>query len=144
MELSNSNLSTLTTNKTILTVRLNDTSSSCKLFEAGKMEITLPNNLVSSKITNAQALYTNGLNVKNAKIENGKIVLNIDGKQTKYDTENISGGVTIVIDLELDIDDTVPSHEEKMKLTYNNISTEKIVNIVSKGVLLLNKINIRK
>ena len=141
MEINNNNISTLTNNKIALTIKMDDTNSSCNLFKAGKMEITLPQNLVNSKITNAQSLYTNGLQVTNAKIENGKVILDIQGKQTNYDIQNISGGVNIIVELELDIDDSTPTHEETLQTTFNNTSVSQKVNIVSKeGVLLLNKI----
>ena len=141
MEINNNNISTLTNNKIALTIKMDDTNSSCNLFKAGKMEITLPQNLVNSKITNAQSLYTNGLQVTNAKIENGKVILDVQGKQTNYDIQNISGGVNIIVELELDIDDSTPTHEETLQATFNNTSVSQKVNIVSKeGVLLLNKI----
>lgn len=136
MELSNNNFSTLTINRTTLTIKLNDTNSSCDLFESGTMEITLPDNLTSAKIINAHALYTNGLKITNAKIENGKIILDIEGKQTTYDTENINGGVNIVIDLELDIEDTVANHDEKMVLSYGRGTATVGIHIFSRYGLL--------
>lgn len=142
MEINNNNISTLTNNKIALTIKMNDTNSSCNLFKAGKMEITLPQNLVSSKITNAQSLYTNGLQVTNAKIENGKVILDVQGKQTNYDIQNISGGVNIIVELELDIDDSTPTHEETLQTTFNNTSVGQKVNIVSKeGVLNYTRIS---
>ena len=141
LELNNNNLSTLATNKITATIKLNDTNPSCELFESGNMEITLPSNLTNAKIVNAKALYTNGLNITNAKIEDGKIMITVEGKQTNYDTENISGGVNIVLDLELDIKNTTPTHQETMELTYNNKKETTTVNIVSKaGLLMLSEI----
>lgn len=140
LELSNGNLSTLTTNNITATIKLNDTNNSCKLFEAGNIEITLPKNLTNAKIKNAKSLYENGIKITNAKIENGKVILTVSGKQTTYDTENISGGVNIVIDLQLNIEDTTPTHKETIKMTYNNSWVSKDINIVSKsGLLMLSK-----
>lgn len=142
MEINNNNISTLTNNKIALTIKMDDTNSSCNLFKAGKLEITLPQNLVSSKITNAQSLYTNGLQVTNAKIENGKVILDVQGKQTNYDIQNISGGVNIIVELELDINDSTPTHEETLQATFNNTSVSQKVNIVSKeGVLNYTRIS---
>lgn len=140
LELSNNNLSTLTTNNITATIKLNDTNNSCKLFESGNIEISLPKNVTSAKIKNAKSLYENGIKITNAKIENGKVILTVEGKQTTYDTENISGGVNIVIDLELNISYTTASHTETIKMTYNNNSVSTDVNIVSKnGLLMLSK-----
>ena len=69
----------------------------CELLNAGN-DVIIVDNLVNSKITNAQSLYTNGLQVTNAKIENGKVILDIQGKQTNYDIQNISGGVNIIVE----------------------------------------------
>lgn len=139
-DISNKNLSTLANNKTKVTIKLDDTNSSCKLFGAGQITIKLPNNLSSAKITSAEALYENGIKITSAKIEKGYVVLQVAGKQTSYDIENVSGGVNIVIELELDIEDTVPSHEETMDITYGEVTAKENLNIVSKsGILVLNK-----
>lgn len=143
IDASNKSLSTLSTNKTTLTVRLNDTNSSCTLFKAGTMEIKLPNNLTNVKIAGAKILYANGLSVKGATIKDGKIILTIEGEQKAYDVSNINGGVNIVIDLEdITFDARTPSHAENITLSYAGKTTNVGVNIVSKaGVLLLNKVS---
>ena len=105
IEMSNNKLSTLATNETRITITLNDTNSSCKLYEAGTIEIDLPKNITNVNIANAKILYGNGIEVTGATIKEGKIILTVEGKQTKYDIENISGGVNIVIDLVIDIED---------------------------------------
>ena len=141
VELNNSNLSTLTTNRVTMTIKLNNTNNSCALFGAGKLEVTLPSNLTSSK-ANVKALYTNGLQFKKAEISNGKLIISVDGSQKNYDIENISGGVNVVIDLELDIANNTPSHEETIDVTFDNAKVSKKINIVSKsGLLLLNKVS---
>ena len=141
-DISNKNLSTLSSNKTTLTVKLDDTNESCNLFKAGTMEIKLPNNLTNVKIAGTKILYANGLSVTEATIKDGKIVLTIEGEQKAYDVSNINGGVNIVIDLEdMTFDARTPSHAENITLTYAGKTTNVGVNIVSKaGVLLLNKV----
>lgn len=142
LELSNNRLSTLSTNNITATIKFNDTNSSCKLFKEGRIEISLPKNIVSAKITNVKSLYTNGLKVINASIEKGKIILDVKGNQTTYDITNASGGVNIVIDLEIDISYLTASHKETLKMSYNENILYKDVDIVSKdGLLLLSKIN---
>lgn len=136
LELSSNKLSTLTTNKVTATLKIDDTNSSCKLLEAGNIELTLPQNYKNVKIT-AKSLYENGITVKSAKVENGKIILEIKGKQTTYDFTNVSGGVNIVIDIELDIDDTVATHKEVITAQYNGTVETKEIEIVSLSELLL-------
>lgn len=142
LELSNDRLSTISNNKITATVKLNDTNSSCKLFSAGEMRIKLPDNLSNIKISEIKMLYANGLKLENAKLKDGYIIINITGKQEAYDLENIAGGVNIVFDLEIDIKDTVTTHEENIDVIFNGYKTSKKVNIVSKdGVVVLNKLN---
>ena len=140
-ELSNNKLSTLTTNKITATVKINDTNSSCKLVNGGNIELTLPDNTANANIISAKSLYENGISIKKAKVENEKVILEISGKQTTYDTLNISGGVNIVLDLEIDIADTVATHKENINLSYNNVQVSKEIEIVSKyGLLMESKI----
>lgn len=140
VDLDNNNLSTLANNKTKITIKLNDTNSTCKLYEAGKIKIKLPENITNAKIVGAEALYENGIKITKANIKNGYIILTVEGSQTSYDTENVSGGVNIIIDVEIDIEDTVPSHTETMEVTYADAKVTKDLNIVSKyGLLMLSK-----
>ena len=140
VDLDNNNLSTLANNKTKITIKLNDTNSTCKLYEAGEIKIKLPENITSAKIVGAEALYENGIKITKANIKNGYIILTVEGSQTSYDTENVSGGVNIIIDVEIDIEDTVPSHTETMEVTYADAKVTKDLNIVSKyGLLMLSK-----
>ena len=139
VELSSSNLSTLSTNKVRLTMKMDDTNSSCKLAKAGNMELTLPQNLTSAKIITTGILYGNGIEIKSAKIENGKLIISLVGEEKSYNIENINGGINIVTDLELDINDTVATHNETLNLSYNSASVTKDVNIISNaGLLVLN------
>ena len=140
VDLDNNNLSTLANNKTKITIKLNDTNSTCKLYEAGEIKIKLPENITNAKIVGAEALYENGIKITKANIKNGYIILTVEGSQTSYDTENVSGGVNIIIDVEIDIEDTVPSHTETMEVTYADAKVTKDLNIVSKyGLLMLSK-----
>ena len=144
VELSNHNISTLSTNKVTATIKLNDTNSSCKLLEAGNIVMTLPAGLASAKITNAKILYGNGMSAK-AAIKDGKIVVTLSGKQTRYDIENISGGVNIVLDIEMDMQDAVPTHKETLTTTYQEAKVDTEIQVVSKaGLLMLNNVSTNK
>ena len=137
LNLSNNKLSTLTTNNITATIKINDTNSSCKLINGGNIELTLPANIANANIISAKSLYENGISIKRAKIENGKVILEIAGQQTSYDTLNISGGVNIVLDLEVDIADDVSTHNETITAKYNDGVSSKQIEIVSKpGVLM--------
>lgn len=141
LELSGAGLSTLTSNKVTATIKLNDTNSSCKLLQAGTLTMTLPANLTSAKITNAKLLYGNGLSASGATIKDGKVVVTLTGKQTKYNTENISGGVNLVLDLELDIKNTVATHTETLTASFAGAKATTDVNVVSKpGLLMINNV----
>ena len=144
---NNNDFGTLDNNNEVtVTIKLNDTNSSCKLFKAGTLELTLPKNS-NSTIISASILQPNGLTLSNSKIENGKVVLTIGGEQKTYDTTNTMGGTTIVLKLKVDINDTVPTHKETLELRYtpNNSTTvgiTKEVIISSLGdVLMLSRVN---
>lgn len=140
-ELSNNKLSTLVTNKLTATIKINDTNSSCKLIDGGNLELKLPDNITNAKVLSAKSLYENGISIKKAKIENGKVILEISGKQTGYDITNISGGTNIVLDIEIDIADSVATHKENINVTYNGMQVSKEIEIISKyGLLMESKI----
>ena len=139
LDLSNNKISTLTTNKITATIKIDDTNSSCKLVEAGNIELTLPQNCKNVKAT-AKSLYENGIAIKSVKIENGKVILEVKGKQTTYDLTNVSGGVNIVVDLEIDIEDTVATHKENLNLGYNGVQVSKEIEIISKSGILMESI----
>lgn len=141
LELSNDKLSTLSTNNITTTIKLNDTNGSCKLVQSGTIELTLPKNITAT-ITNIKSLYENGITIKNAKIENGKVKIEITGKQTAYDISNVSGGVNIVLNLQFDIEDTEATHRENINLSYRGETISKEIEINSIGeLLILSKIN---
>ena len=140
LELSNNKLSTLTTNKLTATIKINDTNSSCNLVNGGNIELALPANTVNAKVISVKSLYENGISIKKANIENGKVILEISGKQTNYDITNISGGVNIVLDLEIDIEDTVATHNETITAKYNETVVNKEIEISSvNNVLVVSK-----
>ena len=142
--LSNYSVSTITENKLTATIKLNDTNNSCKLIEAGTLEMALPANLTNAKITNAKIVYGNGINA-NATMKNGKVMVTLTGKQTSYDVENISGGVNIVLDLAFTLDNTVPSHKETLTTTYGSAKVSTDINVVSKaGLFMVNTVENNK
>lgn len=139
---SNTNFSTLQTSKTTLTVKLDDTNASTKLFNNPIITVKLPEGLTGGHLSSPEILNGNGLSIKTAKAENNVITIELEGKQTAYDLNNVSGGVNIVMDIEdLDFSDTTPTHTDKIEVTCaqgtNIVKTSCSVNINSKYGLLM-------
>ena len=143
---SNVNFSTLQTSKTTLTVKLDDTNSSAKLYNNPTITITLPKGLTSGNLSSPNIANGNGLAIKDTKAEENKITIELEGKQTAYDLNNVSGGASIVMDIEnINYKDTLPTHTDKIEVACKQgkeVTTENYdVNIVSKaGLLMLSKL----
>lgn len=139
---SNNNFSTLQTSKTTLTIKLDDTNASTKLFDNPSISVKLPKGLIGGHLSSPEILNGNGLSIKTAKADNNVITINLEGKQTAYDLNNVSGGVNIVMDIEdIDFSDTIPTHQDKIEVNCvqgnNKLTTSCEVNIVSKEGLLM-------
>lgn len=143
---SNTNFSTLQKNKTTLTIKLDDTNASTKLFDNPTITIKLPEGLTSGKLSSPEILNGNGLTIKNASAEKNLITIELEGKQKEYDINNVSGGASIVMDIEnMDFEDTLATHTDKIEVSCKQaketIKASTDVNIVSKaGLLLLSNI----
>lgn len=145
---SNSNFSTLKNNTTTLTIKLDDTNASTKLFNNPILTIKLPEGLVSGNVSSPRITNGNGLEIKGKPTlgeDKNTIIVELSGKQTSYDLNNVSGGTTIVMDIEnIDYADILASHSDKIEVECMQ-GTEKTVsscnvNIVSKaGLLILSK-----
>lgn len=140
------NLSTLEPNKTTLTIKLNDTNSSVKLFDNPVIEIILPE-VISGNLSSPEILNANGLSIKSASGKGNIVTIELEGKQTAYDLENMAGGVCIVMDVEnLTFAKSTPTHTDS--IVANCIENERKiasascnVNINSKeDVLVLSQI----
>lgn len=143
---SNKNFSTLQTSKTTLTIKLDDTNASAKLFDNPTITVKLPEGLIGGKLSSPEIVNGNGLKIKNASGINNVITIELEGKQTEYDLNNVSGGASIVMDIEnIDYSDTLPTHTDKIEVTCKQNKEAKTVsqdvNIVSKaGLLSLSKL----
>lgn len=145
---SNTNFSTLQTNRTTLTIKLDDTNSSTKLFNNPVITVKLPNGLIKGIISSPNIINGNGLELKGQpKVGDDKqsIIIELTGKQTEYDLSNVSGGTSIVMDIEnMDYEDTLPSFADKIEVTCSQreevVQASCDVNIISKaGLLVLSK-----
>lgn len=139
---SNNNFSTLQTSKTTITIKLDDTNASTKLFDNPIITVKLPEGLTGGKITNKNIVNGNGLKIKSTSAKENIITIELEGKQTSYDLTNVSGGANVVIDIEdIDFSDTTPTHTDKIEVECtqgtNAKKTSCNVNIVSKAGLLM-------
>ena len=148
---SNMNFSTLKINKTTLTINLDSTNVATKLFDNPILEIELPEGIVSGNVSSPSIINGNGLKIK-GDVKQGKasniIIIELEGKQTKYNLKNVSGGTAIVMDIEnLDYEDTIPAHIDTISVTCiqedEKVVAKQDVNIVSKaGLFMFSKTNI--
>lgn len=138
---SNTNFSTLQTSKTTITVKLDDTNASTKLFDNPIITVKLPEGLIGGNLSSPEIVNGNGLKIKKATAKGNVIAIELEGKQTTYDLNNVSGGVSIVMDIEnIDFDDTLPTHLDKIEVSCTQgketIKANCNVNIASKYGLL--------
>lgn len=141
---SNLSFSTLQTSKTTLTINLDSTNASTKLFDSPTISVKLPNGLTGGRLTSYDIVNGNGLKIKGAHTDKhtNAIVIELEGNQTSYDLTNVSGGASIVMDIEdIDFADTIPTHGDKIQVTCvqgkEKIEVNCNVNIVSKAGLLM-------
>ena len=134
-------------NKTSLTITLNDTNSSYELYENPTIEIILPEEVTGANISSPEIVNGNGLQIKETRANGNVITIELEGKQTGYDFNNLTGGTTITLDLEnIAFPKTLSNIQSKIfvKCMQNGkeISKECNVNIRAlAGVMLLNEIN---
>ena len=128
-----------------LTAVLKSVDSSNKLFKNPTINIELPAEITEATLDNIALLYDEELKIKTSEIttnENGNKVLKIEleGEQTKYNTNPAQGGANIVADLKLKAVDFMANKNVELKATCIN-GTEKAektnnINIVSKTGIL--------
>ena len=102
----------------------------------------MPDGLVGGRLSSTQILNGNGLRIKNADAKGNVITIELEGKQTQYDLNNVSGGASIVMDIEnIDFKDTIATHTDKIEVTCTQgkekVVAKQDVNIISKAGLLM-------
>ena len=147
---SNTNFSTLQNSKTTLTITLDDTNASTKLFDNPTITVKLPEGITGGSILNTEVINGNGLTIKSTTANKNIITIQLEGKQTSYDLTSISGGASIVMEIDnITYKETIPTHEDKIEVTCiqgnEEVKESKKVNIVSKpGVLILSSLTVLK
>ena len=126
LKLSKNTLSTISENKEIFTIVLNNSKVSEDLYKNPSFEIEMPEYIKEITIENVSlANSEDAFEVKNAQVlknEEGKLLLKVDlfGDQVKYNTNNLTNGTNIVINSKIILDNYTPSKEDKIVFKVKN------------------------
>jgi len=124
--ISQTTLSTVTKNENVeLNVILKTNNNTCQLFENPQITIELPTYIEDIEIKDQNILFDDELKIKNTKVEettngNKTITIQIEGKQTKYNTSELVEGTKIQITADIKVKENTPTKEEKIKTTITN------------------------
>ncbi len=119
---SNENLSTVVTNENVeLRVILKSNDITCDLYKNPTVEIVLPQYIKQINIKDVNLLFDDELTIKNYNSyvnSNGNIVLvvNMEGEQTKYNTDEISKGANLIINTDITLKQLTPTSNDIMKV----------------------------
>ena len=154
LEISNTNLSTLESNKNIqFLIVLKSNSEMHELWKNPVVEITVPKEISVTGKTISLLNCQDSLKIdstKRERLNNGdtRLRITLKGEQANY-INNVNDGVQIVFYADLNIDNTMPTQTKQITMTYTNENREGEVGTVSKdvnlkskdGVMLVNKIS---
>ena len=154
LEISNTNLSTLESNKNVqFLIVLKSNSEQHDLWKNPVVEITVPKEISVIGKTISLLNCQDSLKIDSTKREqlnNGdtKLRITLKGEQANY-INNVNDGVQIVFYADLNIDNTIPTQTKQITTTYTNENREgeigtvsKDVNLKSKdGVMIVNKVS---
>lgn len=139
-------------NSVRLTAVLESADNSNKLFKNPIINIEFPKEITEVSLENKALLYDEELKIKTAEIgtsESGNKVLKIEleGEQTKYNTNPAQGGANIVVDLKLKADNFMANKNVDIKTTCingadNAEKTNSIIILSKSGILNKNTIKI--
>lgn len=131
LSLSRNNFTTVSTNENIeITAKLNTNGENLNLYKNPEVDIVFPKEISKVQVTNATALYKNGLEIESNKIhqtEDGRkaLYIKLKGEQTTYDA---NGGVELHLYVDIDTDNTITEDKTaqiEMKYKNENDGTEK-------------------
>lgn len=139
-------LSTMLENQEIeIKTILKSYNNEMELYENPTIKITLPEEIEEISLKEeTKILYNEEIKVKDIKINKNQIIIQLEGKQTKYSEETIEG---IIVDLKLNVKVNKESTNAKkninMKIQNDNkeIDINKEISIISpKEIIALNNI----
>ncbi len=90
----------LDTNKTRLTITLSNTGSEFKLYKNPTIKVVFPEELTGGSVSSPEILNGNGLAIKDTSVDGNVMTIELEGKQTQYDLNGITGGTNITLDVE--------------------------------------------
>ncbi len=132
------NLSTIIKNEdVIITTTLETNDIQKALYSNAKLKITLPKEVKEINVKEADLLYEDELKLENLKVNGNIISLELNGTQTKYNTQATSTGTVIRIGADLTLDNLAPNSEQNIILDYYNEDTkeqkqiQKNINIIA-------------
>ena len=152
IKINKQKLSTITNNNVELVATLEANDESKDLYKNPKVRIIFPKEIEDIRITQATALYRNGLTLpKYSKTVNkdGSIVINLDfsGEQKKYNSK-ILNGLEIHFFANVKVNKSTPSKDVKIQMNYTNENgNEDSYNVYTQvhlesqyGLMLYNKL----
>lgn len=150
LRINNKDLSTIVTNENVeLRAILKTNSVYNKLFENPKVEIELPSYISKINIKNIQLMFEDELTIGQTdcieeKDGTKKIVVTLNGVQTKYSLDAATEGANIVITADISVDNLTPTTQSQLKMTATNgkdiqESVAEINFIAPVGIVTVNK-----
>ena len=114
-------LSTVVENKDVVfNIVLNTKKAENRLFENPTLTLTLPEEVTAINVTDAKVLYDEELTAGTINVDGRKLVLTLNGKQTKYSESALTNGTLVRITANLKLNELAPSNKEKITLDYTN------------------------
>lgn len=126
IQIDNSNLSTVVTNQDVkITAILKTNNVLYNLYKNPTISITLPSYIENINIKDISLLFDNELKIKSSQLLNNAdgtktILINIEGTQTKYSIDAVSGGANIVVTADITVNKLTPNKQSEIKLRYSN------------------------
>ena len=127
LAISRNTLSTIADNNDIeLEVKLNNVNEGNDVYQNPRFQITFPEyieevNVSNIAIANSEDVFKIASSTI-SKNENGNLVLDIilEGNQTKYNSNKMSNGTSILVNCNIRLNLYTPTSKEKITLTYEN------------------------
>lgn len=138
LAISRKTLSTIADNNDIkLEVKLNNSSEENDLYKNPRFQLTFPEyinevNVKNIAIANSEDVFKIASN-EIGKDETGRIVLDItlEGTQTKYNSNTLSNGTSIIINCNMKLNLYTPTSNAKIEMKYLNENATKYKNEVN-------------
>lgn len=139
-------------NELTVTTILKTSDNTNKLFENPIVRVELPKDITEVSLENIALVYEDELKIKSSNVitnENGNkvIVVNLEGKQTKYNINTVQGGANIVMDLKVVANPFMADKNVDIKATCingaENAEDKEVLKIESKkGLVTKNSLTV--